>query len=58
MLGHSEQELPTLRHQALRHPEDPEPEGWYERDLLAGSIRWYHREQRSRHNLGHDVGAS
>jgi PAS domain S-box-containing protein len=55
MLGYLEQELLGLSHQALRHPEDPEQEGWYERDLVAGSIRWYQREQRYRHKLGHDV---
>jgi two-component system, cell cycle sensor histidine kinase and response regulator CckA len=55
MLGYSEQELLAQTHQALRHPDDPEPDAWYERDLRLGSIRWYQREQRYRHKQGHVV---
>ena len=55
MLGYSEAELLALTHHDLRHPDDPQPEAWYERDIRSGSIRWYQREQRYRHKLGHEV---
>jgi len=55
MLGYSEAELLALTHQGLCHPDDAEPEAWYERDIRSGSIRWYQREQRYLHRLGHVV---
>jgi PAS domain S-box-containing protein len=52
MLGYEEPELLATTHQALVHPDEPEPESWYERDLLSGAIRWYQREQRYVHKRG------
>ncbi|HSE95743.1 MAG TPA: PAS domain S-box protein [Methylomirabilota bacterium] len=52
MLGYEEQELLATTHQTLVHPDEPEPESWYERDLLSGAIRWYQREQRYLHKRG------
>ncbi|NJP05289.1 MAG: PAS domain S-box protein [Chloroflexaceae bacterium] len=55
IVGYSEAELLRMTFQAITHPDDLDSDLEYIARLLHSNIRYYHKEKRYRHKMGHFV---